>query len=300
VSQISAKSVKQLRDKTGAGMMDCKRALSDAEGDLEKANELLRERGLAKAGKREGRETTEGVVAIALGSGIAGMVELGCETDFVARTDQFIAMGDALAKIVATDASASTVEGLNAAPLDGQTVGEKIIAAVSTLGENVVLKRVARLGAEGAGVGGGYVHAGGKLGVIVSLATSGSGDGLDTLAKDVAMHVAAADPSPIAIDRNGVDKALLESERAIFKAQAVQGGKPEKIIDKIVEGRINKYLAEICLLEQAYVKDPDRTIAALISDVGSSVGADVSISGYQRFKLGEQSGEAADGEAGEA
>ncbi len=298
--QISAKSVKELREKTGAGMMDCKHALSDAEGDLAKANELLRERGLAKAGKREGRETTEGVVAIALGAGVAAMVELGCETDFVARTDEFIAMGDALAKIVARDPSAATVGGLSGASLDGETVADKITEAVTKLGENVVLKRVARLGAEGAGVGGGYVHAGGKLGVIVSLATSGSGQALDTLAKDVAMHVAAADPSPIAIDRSGVDKAMLDSERAIFRTQALQGGKPEKVIDKIVEGRINKYLAEICLLEQAYVKDPDRTIAALLSDVGSSAGTEISINGYQRFKLGELGGEPGDGEAGEA
>jgi elongation factor Ts len=299
VSQISAKSVKELRDKTGAGMMDCKRALTDAEGDLEKANELLRERGLAKAGKREGRETTEGVVAIALDAGVAGMVELACETDFVARTDQFIAMGDALANLVLNDSGAATVDSLSAATLDGETVAAKITAAVSKLGENVVLKRVARLGAEGAGVGGGYVHAGGKLGVIVSLATSGSGEPVDTLAKDVAMHVAAADPSPIAIDRSGVDPALLDSERAIFRTQAVQGGKPEKIIEKIVEGRINKYLAEICLVEQAYVKDPDRTIAALIADVGKSVGTEIAISGYQRFKLGEKDSDDSGGEAEE-
>jgi elongation factor Ts len=297
VSQISAKSVKELRDKTGAGMMDCKRALSDAEGDPERANELLRERGLAKAGKREGRKTTEGVVAIALDTaGIAGMVELGCETDFVARTDEFIAMGDALAKLVLSDPGLATVEGLSAASLDGETVAARITAAITKLGENVVLNRVARLGAMGTGVGGGYVHAGGKLGVIVSLATSGSGEVLDTLAKDVAMHVAAADPSPIAIDRSGVDSAMLESERAIFRTQAMQGGKPEKIIDKIIEGRINKYLSEICLLEQAYVKDPDRTIGALLSEAASSAGVEIAISGYQRFKLGEQH----NGEAEEA
>ncbi|MGE4605707.1 MAG: translation elongation factor Ts [Myxococcota bacterium] len=296
MSQISAKSVKELRDKTGAGMMDCKHALSDADGDPERANELLRERGLAKAGKREGRKTTEGVVAIALDSGIAGMVELGCETDFVARTDEFIAMGDALAKLVLSNPGSATVEGLSATSLDGETVADKITAAVAKLGENVVLNRVARLGSEGAGVGGGYVHAGGKLGVIVSLTTSGSGEALDTLAKDVAMHVAAADPSPIAIDRSGVDQAMLESERAIFRTQAVQGGKPEKIIDKIVEGRINKYLSDVCLIDQAYVKDPDRTIGALLSDVGSAAGTEIAISGYQRFKLGEHS----NGEAEEA
>lgn len=286
MSQISAKSVKELRDKTGAGMMDCKRSLSDAEGDVERAIELLRERGLAKAGKRSGRETSEGGVSIAIADGAAAIVDVGCETDFVARTDDFISLGNSLANCVVADAGIGDVDGLLAAPLDGETVGDKVNAAISRLGENVVVKRVLRLGGNG-GVAGGYVHAGGKLGVIVSLETAASGGEVETLAKDVAMHVAAADPSPIAIDRDGVDAGMLESERTIFRNQALQSGKPEKVLDKIVEGRVNKYLSEICLVEQAYVKDPDRTVGELLRDVGKSVGSDITVGGYQRFKLGE-------------
>jgi elongation factor Ts len=293
VGEISAKSVKDLRDKTGAGMMDCKRAMKDADGDVEKAIELLRERGLAKAGKRGGRATSEGAVSIAIDGSVAAMVEVGCETDFVARTDLFVDFGKELAEMAAKDASIDSPDSLLKASIDGETVADKVNAAISRLGENIVVKRVTRLDAGASGVAGGYVHAGGKLGVAVALATEGSGAELETLAKDLAMHVAAADPSPIAVDRSGVDSALLDSERTIFRNQAVQSGKPEGVVEKIVEGRINKYLSEICLVEQAFVKDPDRTIGDLLRDVGTTVSAEVAVNGYQRYKLGE-------GDAGEA
>jgi elongation factor Ts len=293
VGEISAKSVKDLRDKTGAGMMDCKRAIQDADGDVEKAIELLRERGLAKAGKRGGRATSEGVVSIAADGSIAAMVEVGCETDFVARTDLFVEFGVQLAETVAKDASIDSPDALLKASIDGETVADKVNAAISRLGENIVVKRVTRLDAGAAGIAGGYVHAGGKLGVVVALATEGSGAELETLAKDLAMHVAAADPSPIAVDRSGVDSALLDSERSIYRNQALQSGKPEKVVEKIVEGRLNKYLSEICLVEQAFVKDPDRTVGDLLRDVGTQVGAEIAVNGYQRYKLGE-------GDAGEA
>jgi elongation factor Ts len=172
-------------------------------------------------------------------------------------------------------------------------VADKVNAAISRLGENIVVKRVTRLDAGASGVAGGYVHAGGKLGVVVTLATKGSGAELETLAKDLAMHVAAADPSPIAVDRSGIDSAFLDSERSIFRNQAIQSGKPEGVVEKIVEGRINKYLSEICLVEQAFVKDPDRTVGDLLRDVGASAGAEIAVNGYQRYKLGE-------GDAGEA
>jgi elongation factor Ts len=293
VGEISAKSVKDLRDKTGAGMMDCKRAIQDADGDVEKAIELLRERGLAKAGKRGGRATSEGVVSIAADGSIAAMVEVGCETDFVARTDLFVEFGVQLAETVAKDASIDSPDALLKASIDGETVADKVNAAISRLGENIVVKRVTRLDAGAAGIAGGYVHAGGKLGVVVALATEGSGAELETLAKDLAMHVAAADPSPIAVDRSGVDSALLDSERSIYRNQALQSGKPEKVVEKIVEGRLNKYLSEICLVEQAFVKDPDRTVGDLLRDVGTQVGSEIAVNGYQRYKLGE-------GDAGEA
>jgi elongation factor Ts len=287
VGQISAKSVKDLRDKTGAGMMDCKRALGDADGDVEKAVELLRERGHAKAGKRGGRATSEGVVSIATDGPVAAMIEVGCETDFVARTDVFVDFGKQLAGTVAKDASIDSPDSLLKASIDGETVADKVNASISRLGENVVVKRVTRLDAGAAGVAGGYVHAGGNLGVVVTLATEGSGAELEELAKDLAMHVAAADPSPLSVDRTGVDSALLDSERAIFRNQALQSGKPEAVVEKIVEGRINKYLSEVCLVEQTFVKDPDRTVGDLLRDVGAKVGAEVAVNGYQRFKLGE-------------
>jgi len=293
VGEISAKSVKDLRDKTGAGMMDCKRALGDADGDVDRAIELLRERGLAKAGKRGGKATSEGGVSIAIEGPVASMVEVGCETDFVARTDLFVDFGRQLAEAVAKDAKLVDPDALLKASIDGESVADKVNAAISRLGENIVVKRVARLDAGKSGVAGGYVHAGANLGVIVTLATEGSGDELDVLAKDLAMHVAAADPSPIAVDRSGVDPALLDSERSIYRNQALQSGKPEKVVEKIVEGRINKYLSEICLVEQAFVKDPDRTIGELLGDVGKKVDAEIAVTGYQRYKLGE-------GDTGEA
>jgi len=293
VGEISAKSVKDLRDKTGAGMMDCKRAIGDADGDIEKAIELLRERGLAKAGKRGGRTTSEGAVSIAIDACVAAMVEVGCETDFVARTDLFVALGKELAEAVAKDASIDGPESLLKASIDGETVADKVNAAIGRLGENIVVKRATRLDAGASGVAGGYVHAGGNLGVVVTLATEGSGAELESLAKDLAMHVAAADPSPISVDRSGVDSALLDSERSIYRTQAIQSGKPEGVVEKIVEGRINKYLSEICLVEQAFVKDPDRTIGDLLRDVGAKVSAEIAVNGYQRYKLGE-------GDVGEA
>jgi elongation factor Ts len=293
VGEISAKSVKDLRDKTGAGMMDCKRAIGDADGDTEKAIELLRERGLAKAGKRGGRATSEGAVSIAIDACVAAMIEVGCETDFVARTDQFVELGKQLAETVAKDASIDGPDSLLKASIDGETVADKVNAAIGRLGENIVVKRVTRLDAGASGVAGGYVHAGGNLGVIVTLATEGSGAELETLAKDLAMHVAAADPSPIAVDRSGVDPVLLDSERSIYRKQAIQSGKPEGVVEKIVEGRINKYLSEICLVEQAFVKDSDRTIGDLLRDVGAQASAEIAVNGYQRYKLGE-------GDAGEA
>jgi len=287
VGEISAKSVKDLRDKTGAGMMDCKRALGDADGNVEKAIELLRERGLAKAGKRGGRATSEGAVSIAIDGSVAAMVEVGCETDFVARTDVFVEFGKQLAQAVVGDASIDSPDSLLKASIDGETVTDKVNAAINRLGENVVVKRVTRLDAGASGIAGGYVHAGGNLGVVVTLATEGSGVELEDLAKDLAMHVAAADPSPVSVDRSGVDPALLDSERSIYRNQALQSGKPEAVVDKIVEGRINKYLSEICLVEQAFVKDPDRSIGDLLRDVGAKLGAEIAVNGYQRYKLGE-------------
>ncbi len=279
MAEISAAAVKTLRDQTGAGMMDCKRALGDADGDAEKAIELLRERGLAKAGKRAGRATSEGTVGMALDGGRAGLVELGCETDFVAKTDEFQGAAVEIAQAVAASDSVSTVDDALRCALGGGSVEDQVGAIASKVGENVVLKRVARIHVD-TGTAGGYVHAGGKLGVVVGVA-AGSGSDVDPgLAKDVAMHVAATDPSPIAVDREGVDADLVEKERELLTRQAEQSGKPENVIERIVDGRMGKFYQEFCLLEQAFVKDPDKSVGDLLPE-GASV------TGFVRFKVGE-------------
>ncbi len=283
---ISAQAVKELREQTGAGMMDCKRALSDADGDMEKAVELLRERGLAKAVKREGRETSEGTVGLALSGDGAALVELGCETDFVAKTDDFQNLAVALAGAVAADAGIGSVDALLGTKLDGEAVEEKIKAAISKLGENIVAKRVGRVSG---GRVGGYVHLGGKLGVVVALESEATGEPIEVLARDLAMHVAAADPSPLAVGRDAVPADLIEKEREFFRRQAEQDGKPAGVIDKIVEGRVNKYYREIVLLEQPFVKDPDRTVKKLVADVAQQAGGEIRVVAFQRFKLGEKS-----------
>jgi len=289
VAAISADLVKTLRERTGAGMMDCKKVLADASGDLERAAELLRERGLAKAVKREGRATSEGAIAIAIRDGVGGMVELGCETDFVARTDEFQALAAALAGAVAAGPALDGAEALVAAKLDGQGVSERIQGAIAKLGENVVVKRVGRLAVDG-GVVGGYVHAGGKLGVLVALASAERGPEVRALARDVAMHVAAADPSPVAVERQDLSPKLLEAERAIYRAQAEQEGKPAKVIDRIVDGKLNKFAADVCLVEQAFVKDPDRSVGEVVGEVAARAGGPIRVTGFRRFKLGEAAG----------
>jgi elongation factor Ts len=295
VAEITAAAVKALRERTGAGMMDCKGALKDAGGDVEAAIGVLRERGLAKAVKRSGRETSEGAIALAVDGAAGAIVELGCETDFVAKTPDFQSLASALSASAAADAGIDGVDALLDATVDGRKVSDRIAEAVSTMGENIVLKRVVRLEPEGDGVAGGYVHAGGKLGVLVALSTSAKGAEVDALAKDLAMHVAAADPSPVALDRSGVPEDLLERERVLFRRQAEADGKPEKVIDKIVEGRVRKFYSEICLIEQPFVKDPDQTVGKVVESVAGAIGGDIAVAGFVRFKLGESP--AGDGEA---
>ena len=287
MAEITAATVKALRERTGAGMMDCKKALSEADGDLERAIEVLRERGLAKAVKRSGRDTSEGTIAVCLAGPVGALVELGCETDFVAKTPDFVALAESLAQVLAGDPSIDGPDALLDAELDGRKVSEQIAETVGKIGENIVPKRVATVVVGGAGVAGGYVHAGGKLGVLVGLATDATGDAVAALAKDVAMHVAAADPSPVAVDKDGVPEDLVAKERELFARQAQQEGKPEKVIEKIVEGRIRKYYAEVCLVEQPFVKDPDQTVGELLAKAAEQLGSAVSATGFVRFRLGE-------------
>jgi len=280
---ISAKDVKALRESTGAGMMDCKKVLTEADGDTERAIELLRERGLSKAGKRAGRETSEGSVAVAIEGTRGTIIELGCETDFVAKTDDFQALAQRIADAIVKDPSVESPEAaLKLASGDG-VIGDAITNAAATMGENIELKRVSHVNS-GAVVGC-YIHAGGKLGVMVAL-DGGEGGDFAAVARDLAMHVAAIDPTPIAIDRNGVSNDVIESEKKILRNQALESGKPENIVDKIVEGRINKFYAENCLLEQPFVKDPDTSVSKMLAGVNEQL----KVASFVRFKLGEVQG----------
>jgi elongation factor Ts len=294
---ISAADVKALRTQTGAGMMDCKRALTDADGDLERAMELLRERGLAKAGKRAGRTTSEGAIGIAIHGGVASLVELGCETDFVARTDDYQVLVQEIADLVAGNADLTSAEKTLAATLGGtsgigtsggDTVEARIQTAISRMGENIELKRVSRLAVDG-GVMGGYVHAGGKLGVVVGIASEKADPKLEVLAKDVAMHVAAADPTPLAVDADGMPADAVEAERRVLTAQAEGSGKPPNVVEKMVEGRMRKFFAQNCLVQQPFVKDPDQTVGDLVKAASRDAGVEASVADFARFRLGEES-----------
>lgn len=287
MTAISAQAVKKLREKTGAGMMDCKRALGDAEGDAERAFELLRERGQARAAKRAGRETSEGLIALALDGAAAGLVELGCETDFVARTADFQSLAALAAETAAAHPEAQTAEALCQVERGGEKLGPRIQAAIGKLGENIVLKRHARIEAGPQGSAGGYIHAGGKLGAMVALATAASGPAVAGLARDLAMHVAAADPSPIALAKEGIPAEVLQRETAILQRQVEGEGKPAHVAAKIVEGRLRKFYGEVCLLEQPFVKDSKQSVQQFLEESAARIGEPVQIAGFVRYRLGE-------------
>jgi elongation factor Ts len=281
---ISAATVKELRDKTGAGMMDCKRALSETDGDLEAAIALLREKGLAGAAKKAGRVAAEGMVGVYQSAdGEAVVVELNCETDFVAKNPAF---GELLDKIGNAILASGLISGDGEAAADvavegGGTIGDTVKAAIASIGENVSLRRFERVTSDG--VVGGYVHAGGKIGVLVSLdgASVSHGD----VARDLAMQVAAAFPRYVR--REEVPESDLDAEKEIFRNQAIASGKPEKVLDRIVQGKIDKFFSEICLVEQEFVKDSDLTVTKLLEKVGKETGATLSVGRFVRFQLGE-------------
>jgi len=289
VAGISAKEVKALRDSTGAGMMDCKRALTDADGDVEKALVLLRERGLSKAGKRAGRETSEGKVEYSISGGRGTLIELGCETDFVAKTPDFQNLAQTVAQAVAAAGSLGDVEAALAAPMDGSTVGDVITAAVAKVGENIQLLRVATLDVKG--VTNGYIHGLGKLGVLVALETDRAGDAPLALARELAMHVAAHDPTPLAVDRDGISPEVVNKERTFLTKEALDSGKPAKVVDKMVEGRLGKFYSANCLLEQGFVKDPDKSVRDILAEASKAAGGDIKVASFVRFKLGEAASE---------
>lgn len=289
MAEITAALVKDLREKSGAGMMDCKKALTEANGDVEAAIDWLRKKGLAAAAKKAGRVAAEGLVGVAANGLSGAAVELNAETDFVARNDAFQTAVATVTKL-ALDTD-GTLESLQAAayPGNGRTVAEELPTLVATIGENMNLRRVAKLTVSD-GVVASYVHSAlapglGKIGVLVALESTGDKAALAELGKQIAMHVAAARPE--ALDVADVSTANLERERAVLVEQARASGKPENIIEKMVEGRVRKYYEEVVLLEQLYVIDGETKIRKVVENAAKAVGAPVTLTGFVRFQLGE-------------
>ncbi len=286
---VSAALVKELREKTGAGFMDCKKALAESGGDLEKAIDYLRKKGLAGAAKKAGREASEGLIGAALvDAGRAGaLVEINCETDFVARTPDFKAFVD---EVTGWAARTPEAEGALAAQW-----GERLSALVAKLGENMVLRRAVRFAANGSGLVGEYNHAGGKLGALVDLEVRGTDPArVAGLAHDLAMHVVASNPSYVR--RDEVPGDVLAREREIYEAQARDTGKPEKVIEKIVEGKLEKFYADACLLEQAFAIDSEKTVEEVLKARGREAGGSLTVRRFVRFQLGEAANAADDAE----
>ena len=289
--EITAKMVKELRDKTNAGMMDCKKALGECGGDLEKAVDWLRQKGLMTARKRAGRATREGLIAagVSADQSRGAMLELNCETDFVAKNDNFQKLAaDILALLLAGGQAPADVPALLAKPLAaGGTVDDALTGLVGTIGENMNLRRFVSRKAPAGALLHTYIHGPGRLGVMVELAAEKTGPAAVELAHNLAMHIAAA--SPVARTAEEVPAEFLEREKEIYRAKLAESGKPENMWDKIMAGQIKKFYSEVVLLEQAYVKDPTgkTTVAALLkSSAGACGRAEIRV--YDRFQLGEE------------
>jgi elongation factor Ts len=288
MATITAGLVKDLREKTGAGMMDCKNALSETNGDIEQAVDWLRKKGLAKAAKKSGRVAAEGLVGVAVKANLGVVVEVNSETDFVARNQDFQGLvRGVLQAAVDRGPSVDAATTLSAAYPGGGTVDEAISSAIATIGENMTLRRAQGLSvAEGAI--GHYVHGSiaeglGRIGVIVALKSAGGREALATLGRQVAMHVAAA--SPVALDAAGLDPATVQRERAVLAEK--NAGKPANVLEKIVESGLKTFYKEVCLLDQAYVHDPAKTVAQALKEAEKTVGAPVAVTGFVRYALGE-------------
>ncbi|MDX8389860.1 MAG: translation elongation factor Ts [Mariprofundaceae bacterium] len=278
MAKITAGDVKKLREMTGAGMMDCKKALTETDGDIDGGVDYLRKKGLSAAAKKAGRVAAEGIV-LAIANGDTGvLIEVNAETDFVSKNDDFQAFVAKLAEVIQHE-SPTDVAALKALSFNAQyNVEQALSQLISTIGENMEIRRFERVQVESGSVAA-YVHGAGKIGVLVGI-NSASAD-MPTLGRDVAMHVAAA--NPLHITRDEVSEAAVERERSVLSERAAASGKPDHIIAKIVEGQLNKFYAEVCLVEQAFVKDADRTVAKVISDADSGA----AIVAMKRFNLGE-------------
>lgn len=285
---ITAKMVKELREITGAGMMECKKALTETNGDIEKAVEVLREKGLAAAAKKSGRIAAEGLVKtyIAEDKKHASIVEVNCETDFVSANEEFEALAGSIAEQAANTKAEdvdSFVEEKYIGSEDG-TIKDAVTALVAKLGENMSVRRFKQLSVEN-GIIESYIHGNGKIGVLVKLECEKESEVLSELARDIAMQIAAVNP-PF-LDRTFVDEETLDKEREIYRVQALNEGKPEKIVERMVEGRINKYYKENCLVEQVWVRNSDYTIEKYVKEKAKEVGADIKVADFVRFEKGE-------------
>ena len=288
MATITAGLVKELREKTGAGMMDCKNALSETSGDIEAAVDWLRKKGLAKAAKKSGRIAAEGLVGVAVEDLVGVVVELNSETDFVARNDDFQALARAIAAVAldkGPDVDAETV--LDSRHPSGGTVRDAIGAAIATIGENISLRRVKGLrvtkGALGHYVHGQLADGLGRIGVIVGLESAGDKQALAALGRQLAMHVAAG--NPIAVDPNGIDPATIERERGILAEK--NAGKPANVLERIFDSGLKTFYKEVCLLDQPFVHDPAKSVAQAVKDVEKTIGAPIAVTGFVRFALGE-------------
>ncbi len=285
---ITAGMVKELREKTGVGMMDCKNALAETGGDMEAAVDWLRAKGLAKAAKKAGRVAAEGLIGVAAAGGKAAMVEVNSETDFVARNADFQALVTGIAE--AALSSDGSLQAIAAAKLkDGTSVEDALKAAIATIGENMTLRRAAMISVE-PGTVASYVHNAvapglGKIGVIVGLESAGDKDKLAAIGRQIAMHIAAA--SPLAVREEEVDPVVVARERAVFTEQAKESGKPEAIVAKMVEGRIRKFYEEVVLLAQNFVVDTEKTVDAAVKAAEADVGAPIKVTEFVIFRLGE-------------
>ncbi len=287
MAAVTSAMVKELRERTSAGMMDCKKALVESDGDMEKAIEWLREKGLSQAAKKASRIAAEGVVAqyISEDGTVGVIVEVNCETDFVAKTDNFVNFCNNVAKHIAKANPADVDALLTQAFVDdaSKTVADLVSEATVAIGEKISIRRFARY--ETTGVVSTYIHMGGKVGVLVEVSTDKQDDEIKVFAHDLALQIAAAKPE--AVRREEVDAAKLEKEKEILRAQAINEGKPEKIVDRMVEGRIEKYYKEVCLLEQPFVKDGDKSIKGLMAEVAKATGANLDVVRFARFERGE-------------
>lgn len=287
MTTISAAMVKDLRESTGAGMMDCKAALTETAGDMQAAQDWLRKKGLSKAAKKAGRVAAEGLVGVITSGTNGAMVEVNSETDFVARNEQFQGLVKMVAQ-VALKAGAS-VEAVKAVMVGPVTVERAIADAIATIGENMTLRRTTHLAVD-KGVVSSYVHNAvidglGKIGVIVALESGGKADELAVLGRQIAMHIAAS--NPLALDASGLDPAVVRREKDVLADKYRQQGKPDNVIEKIVESGLKTYYKEVCLLEQTFIHDSGKSVAQAVKEAEGKVGAPIKVAGFVRYALGE-------------